>query len=351
MARFSALVRRWRGFTLIELLVVIAIIAILIGLLLPAVQKVREAAARTQCQNNFKQLGLAMHNYNDTNGSLPPAVLFGRGLFGNYPTNSIGGGSWTTSWGVNVGPNWAVLILPFIEQGPMYQSVSASIMNYTALSNQTGATGSNDQGWRNIRGLPVKTYRCPADSFSDILSSAEGGGWARGNYAANAGPLDFGNSAYGNSPTGGCGNGRSGGGVMAINWGSKVGTLSSEDGTSNTIMVNHLRSGPVAADIRGSWAFGMPGASITTNHANGDCYNPNDTNSGADDVWGCSDRYDIAMGCWSNNYGQGQARAPHSGITIAGMGDGSVRSISNSISCTFWFYANSRNDGQTWTSN
>src|SRR5688572_2629167 len=97
---------RRSGFTLIELLVVIAITAILIGLLLPAVQKVREAAARAQCQNNLKQMALASHNYHDTNNAMPPAWLYEPPAPPARPTA--------------VATSWGLALLPYLEQDNIY---------------------------------------------------------------------------------------------------------------------------------------------------------------------------------------------------------------------------------------
>jgi prepilin-type N-terminal cleavage/methylation domain-containing protein len=135
------LIRRWRGFTLIELLVVIAIIAILIGLLLPAVQKVREAAARIQSTNNIKQMSLALHNMNDTNGILPLPV-------GSYPRADTPDTYYPSDpKPVQVGTVFYFL-LPYIEQDSVYRA--QAILH-------------PDSWWC---GYTIKTYNCPADPSS-----------------------------------------------------------------------------------------------------------------------------------------------------------------------------------------
>jgi len=322
--------RRGGGFTLIELLVVIAIIAILIGLLLPAVQKVREAAARTSCSNNLGQLGKACHMYQDAggpNGTLPPVVL----------VNNTG--SWTDENAI--GPPWTVLILPYIEQSALYNQVQASIQSQ--LVNAGKNNGINDQTWKNIRSNTLKAFRCPSEANFDVPGNRTNGNWARGNYGANGGPGDRTGGGLSGQNYNGWGNS---GGPMIVNQGQSIHRL--PDGSSNVVMINHLRAGPVNSDMRGSWAFGMPGCAYTANHAVGDAYYPNDTNSNSDDVLGCTDRPDIQMGCWSSGYGQGQARAAHTGGTLATMCDASVRPFRTTDQRT-WYLINSANDGNVWT--
>src|SRR5262249_30266596 len=136
-----------------------------------------------------------------------------------------------------LGPNWAVLILPQMEQDNLYKQVQASINAYLR--------GLNDQNWRAIRKNVIQTYLCPSDSYAYANNSLGFGQRARGSYAANAGPGDYLKTRGGGSPTHPEGQNRQAGGVMCINWGARLSQLTIEDGASNTIMVNHVRAGPL----------------------------------------------------------------------------------------------------------
>jgi prepilin-type N-terminal cleavage/methylation domain-containing protein/prepilin-type processing-associated H-X9-DG protein len=214
-----------RAFTLIELLVVIAIIAILIGLLLPAVQKVREAAARAQCINNLKQIGLALHNYHDANNEFPAGYVDGNTNSASTPNNDVGPG-----WG------WASSLLPYVEQGNVYNQINFNI----GVGLGVNAT---------ICQLPLKVYQCPSDPYQQNFTVwptnvvvAHGNyigcnGWVEcfGNAGGNYNPISDGGSAE-DGDGAQTGTGAAGNGLFYRN--SKNTFASVTDGLSNTVFVS-----------------------------------------------------------------------------------------------------------------
>ena len=157
-----------RGFTLIELLVVIAIIAILIALLLPAVQQAREAARRTQCKNNLKQFGLALHNYHDAFGFFAPS---GPGLPNGHPNDT------------NPRVGWQVRILPYMDQAPLFNQLD---FGNSAATVWAGALGDNTRqvlaDGKEARTHQVPYAMCPSDTAPTMFR-----GWAQASYGGSIG--------------------------------------------------------------------------------------------------------------------------------------------------------------------
>ena len=171
---------RRRGFTLIELLVVIAIIAILIALLLPAVQQAREAARRSQCKNNLKQIGLALHNYHDAFGMLPPAMInpgtYGSMTYYSYALNHTG---WT-------------MLLPYIDQAPLYNQFNFNIASGPAQATTLGAApppyqGSGGTDHQSPTSQILTALLCPSDEQAKLYTATSTYGYQM----TNAAPCNY----------------------------------------------------------------------------------------------------------------------------------------------------------------
>lgn len=248
---------RQRAFTLIELLVVIAIIAILIALLLPAVQQAREAARRTQCKNNLKQLGLAFHNYESTYNRFPPALTFvdpGGSTVGEGITTA---GS-TPSYNVH---SFTEFLLPYIEQAPLYAQINFNVpMGFTAANGGGAFSGINGLSYVGTQNFPIISsavipgYMCPstprASNSYNYVNDWWTGSFGSAMYTVGGG-LDYQNSCALSALRNLAGS-TSSKNVLGGNEGDYVGAKISSitDGTSNTIIVSEV------ADGSNEWSMG-----------------------------------------------------------------------------------------------
>jgi type II secretory pathway pseudopilin PulG len=281
-------------------LVVIAIIAILIGLLLPAVQKVREAAARSQCSNNLKQIGMATHNFQDTYGQMPPL------LGGGY-------GGWSPKWGRIWGTPF-VFILPFIEQGNLYDDMCNPSNNNYYYAWWAGQ--NNDNPYSKV----VKTYVCPADPSTQNGQSPNASPWGTCSYGANGQVFSV------NDANGVC---------TAWDAGRKIQTIT--DGSSNTILYSEKYGACTNPNVSGGqggslwgveWGPWLP-VFMNTAAGGGNAYAGNQPTA----------MFQMNPNPWDKVCDPYRANSPHTAIIQASLGDGSVRSINSGMSVTTWWYA------------
>jgi prepilin-type N-terminal cleavage/methylation domain-containing protein len=339
-----------RGFTLIELLVVIAIIAVLIALLLPAVQQAREAARRTQCRNNLKQLGLALHNYLDTHQVLPPGNI----TDGPFAANGCFIGPSPSRFG---GAPWSVQILPYIEQANLYNQLNfndafpkfvnhasaAGMSNFLVLSGKYLAAFKcpSDGGrprWMLASNAFDPTPPCPVDLVPNYLGCMGGGNFVPPATIPRGAP-------YGDNIACGSANVTAGfpptifrNGLLGLN--TKNGPRDATDGLSNTYLVGesfyyHLEW------LRSWW---------TNGGFNADRFTSPGMLAGAGQPINAGEQLNAlaptAVGFIPNVASSYSFSSWHVGGAHMGMGDGSVRFVSQNINLTTHRNLGSMKDGE-----
>ncbi len=309
--------KRSSGFTLIELLVVIAIIAILIGLLLPAVQKVREVGARLECQNNMKQICLAFHSYHDAEHHFPHGTY-------NYMDST---GSTPPPYNNRQDRRcWYHDLLPYVDQAPLYEDFEAHM-----------STGASALAFPKLDAV-VRTYICPMDPLQPKLETFWGGigtptQGSHGNYVGCAGNDYFNPGGVQNSA-------KLNGILFAV---SRVKFTQITDGTSNTALLGEiiLTRDDEAHDIRGRYHNPAHGGVLFSTRITPNTLVPDQFN------W-CNPQGNLLAPCiWTGTNMFVSTRSYHQGGVNLGLVDGSIRFVANEVDPTVFRALGSRDGGES----